>query len=197
MYVGLHREGIGWISRKLSMLMTSLYAVPCFGGHCSSMMIWRATRQTITWTNSDLYVDGTIRSKPCGIWIKIIINNFKRMHIVKLFSTNCRRCHSSRWIILTRSITSSFDVFLICARTNGWANSRGGDLRRHYTHWDVTVMQDIVDTDESWFTTKSNNSCTANQFKCLYFKRYIDLYFSSYTLNNSRDMGYLHCPKSS
>ena len=30
---------------------------------------------------------------------------------------------------------------LICAWTNGWINNRGaGDLRRHRTHYDVTVM---------------------------------------------------------
>ena len=30
---------------------------------------------------------------------------------------------------------------LICAWTNGWANHRDiGDLRRHHTHYDVTVM---------------------------------------------------------
>ena len=30
---------------------------------------------------------------------------------------------------------------LICAWTNGWANNRGtGDLRRHRSHYDVTVM---------------------------------------------------------
>ena len=30
---------------------------------------------------------------------------------------------------------------LICARTNGWANiGDAGDLRRHHTHYDVTVM---------------------------------------------------------
>ena len=34
---------------------------------------------------------------------------------------------------------------LICAWTNGWANNRDvGDLRRHRTHYDVTVMAIIV-----------------------------------------------------
>ena len=40
-----------------------------------------------------------------------------------------------------RPVTQNFDVFFRCARTNGWVNSRdAGDLRRHRTHYDVTVM---------------------------------------------------------
>ena len=40
-----------------------------------------------------------------------------------------------------RPVTRSFDVSLICAWTNGWINNRdAGDLRRHRTHYDVTVM---------------------------------------------------------
>ena len=39
-----------------------------------------------------------------------------------------------------RPETRSFDVF--CAWINGWVNdSEAGDLRRHHTHNDVTVMQ--------------------------------------------------------
>ena len=37
--------------------------------------------------------------------------------------------------------TQSFDVFFICARINNWVNNREvGDLRRHRTHYDGTVM---------------------------------------------------------
>ena len=40
-----------------------------------------------------------------------------------------------------RTVRRSFDVWLICAWTIGWVNNRGaGDLRRHRTHYDVTVM---------------------------------------------------------
>ena len=40
-----------------------------------------------------------------------------------------------------RPVTRSFDVSLICAWTNGWANNRdAGDLRRHLAHCNVTVM---------------------------------------------------------
>ena len=42
-----------------------------------------------------------------------------------------------RWITLTKA---SFVISLICAWTNGWENNRdAGDLRRHRTHYDVTV----------------------------------------------------------
>ena len=40
-----------------------------------------------------------------------------------------------------RPVTWSFDVSLIRAWTNGWANNRGaGDLRRHRANYDVTIM---------------------------------------------------------
>ena len=40
-----------------------------------------------------------------------------------------------------RPMTRSFDIFLFCAWTNGWAkNPDVGDLRRHRAHYDVTVM---------------------------------------------------------
>ena len=40
-----------------------------------------------------------------------------------------------------RPVTWSFDVFIICAWTNGWVYNRDvGDLRRHRAHYDVTVI---------------------------------------------------------
>ena len=40
-----------------------------------------------------------------------------------------------------RPVTQSFDNFLICAKINGWVNNHeAGDLRRHYAHYDVTLM---------------------------------------------------------
>ena len=47
-----------------------------------------------------------------------------------------------------RPVTPSFDVFfdlLICAWINGWVNNReAGDLRRHRSQCDVTVMQHAI-----------------------------------------------------
>ena len=41
-----------------------------------------------------------------------------------------------------RRVTRNFDVSLICAWTNGWVNNRqSGGLRRHWDHYDVTVME--------------------------------------------------------
>ena len=41
-----------------------------------------------------------------------------------------------------RPMTRSFDIFFICAWTNGWLNNReAGDSRRHRAHYDVTVME--------------------------------------------------------
>ena len=40
-----------------------------------------------------------------------------------------------------KPVGRSFDVFFEMCLTNGWANSRdAGDLIRHITHYDVTVM---------------------------------------------------------
>ena len=54
-------------------------------------------------------------------------------------------CHKGQW---------RFDALmfsLICARTNGWANNQNtGELRRHRTHYDVTVMA-IVNTRKDVF----------------------------------------------
>ena len=47
-------------------------------------------------------------------------------------------CTKGQW---RRALMSS----LICAWTNGWVNSReAGDLRRHRTHHDVTLMHTII-----------------------------------------------------
>ena len=41
-----------------------------------------------------------------------------------------------------RPVTRSFDVFMICAWTNSWVHNRdAGDLRRHWSHYDATVME--------------------------------------------------------
>ena len=38
-------------------------------------------------------------------------------------------------------VPRSFDVFLICTRTNAWANNRhAGDFRHHRAHYDVTII---------------------------------------------------------
>ena len=40
-----------------------------------------------------------------------------------------------------RPVMWSYEVFLICAWTNGWANHwDAGDLRCHQAHYDITVM---------------------------------------------------------
>ena len=48
------------------------------------------------------------------------------------------------WSLVDSPTTASelsFDVFFMCAWTNGWANNRDtSDLRQHRTHYDVTVM---------------------------------------------------------
>ena len=44
-----------------------------------------------------------------------------------------------------RPVTRTFDVSLICAWTNTWANNGdAGDLRRHRAHYDVIVVQFVL-----------------------------------------------------
>ena len=81
-------------------------------------------------------------------------------HEMEMFSTLLALCegnhqppvdspHKSQW----RGVLM---FSLICAWTNGWAITRdAGDLRRHRTHYDVTVMAAIVclpkcQWSESW-----------------------------------------------
>ena len=66
-------------------------------------------------------------------------------HQVETFSALLAFCAGNSPVIgefpSQRPVTRSFDVFLICAWTNGWINNRyAGDLRRHRAHYDVTVM---------------------------------------------------------
>ena len=55
-----------------------------------------------------------------------------------------RGIHRSPIDSITRASDAEFWCFLwplICAWTNGWVNNRdAGDLRRHRSHYDVTVM---------------------------------------------------------
>ena len=45
-----------------------------------------------------------------------------------------------------RPVTWSFDVSLICARINVWVNNgEAGDLRRYHAHYDIMVMNDVMD----------------------------------------------------
>ena len=49
-----------------------------------------------------------------------------------------------RWVPLRKASDAELWCFFICAWTNDWANNRDAcDLRRHSTHYDVTVMKGI------------------------------------------------------
>ena len=53
-----------------------------------------------------------------------------------------------------RPVTQSFDVFLICAWINAWANNHeAGDLRRHRAHYDAIVMNiETITFGVGWIT---------------------------------------------
>ena len=56
-----------------------------------------------------------------------------------------------RWIPLTKASDAELWFFsLICAWTKNWVNNGdAGDLRRHYTHYEVTVTQNESNTNRS------------------------------------------------
>ena len=55
----------------------------------------------------------------------------------------CGEFTGHQWIPLPRPVMQSFDV--ICAWTNGWVNNHDtSDLRRHCTHYGVTVMNTVI-----------------------------------------------------
>ena len=69
-------------------------------------------------------------------------------------------------------------VPLICALTNGWANSRdAGDLWRHRAHYDVTVMNDTRNMNVSgyvysreslhlWWATRGRYQVFSDEIQC-------------------------------
>ena len=64
-----------------------------------------------------------------------------------------------------RPARRSFNVFLICACTNGWVNNRdAGDLKRNRAHYGVTVMWPFFfyhrHRDVIWFQCQTQNSTT-------------------------------------
>ena len=63
-------------------------------------------------------------------------------HQMETFYALLAICAGNRWIPLTRGQWREALMFsLICAWTNGWVNNRdAGDLKRHCTNYDVTVM---------------------------------------------------------
>ena len=67
-------------------------------------------------------------------------------HQLETFSTLLVLCAGNSLVtseFLTQSlVTPSFDVFLICAWTNGWVNNwHASYLRLHHTHYDAIVME--------------------------------------------------------
>ena len=64
-------------------------------------------------------------------------------NIFRVTGPLCGEFIGHRWIPRTKAGNASFVMFyLICARINGWVNSReAGDLGRHGAHHDVIVMR--------------------------------------------------------
>ena len=81
----------------------------------------------------------------CGCVISVLPLSWWR-HQMETFSALLAICAEKSPVTgefpAQRPVTQSFDVFFICARTNGWVNNcEAGDLRHHRAHYDVTVMR--------------------------------------------------------
>ena len=79
-------------------------------------------------------------------------------HQMETFSALLALCEGNRrspdGFPSQRPLARSLVFSLICAWTNGWANNRYvGDMRRHCTHYDVTVMEMA---QPSWWKTRSH-----------------------------------------
>ena len=69
-------------------------------------------------------------------------------------------------------VTRNFDVSLVCAWTNGWANNRdAGGLRRHRAHYDVTVMRNSY---RLWHTL--SNVSWRQPFPCHVFHSAVQIF---------------------
>ena len=67
-------------------------------------------------------------------------------NIFHVTSPLCRKFTGRLWIPLTKARYGDLMFSLICAWINGWVNTHeAGDLRRHRTHYDVTVMAIVAD----------------------------------------------------
>ena len=74
-------------------------------------------------------------------WFKITEVQRNFIENIRIFCSLCGEFTSHRWIPLTKASNGALMFSLICAWTNGQVNNRdAGDLRRHRSHYDVTVM---------------------------------------------------------
>ena len=114
---------------------TFTYQIGCQNRKCQR--ISPRCRQTVTWQpEAD---DHTQCPTERQNHYMITSSNW---NIFRVTGPLCAEFSIHRWILLTKPVARSFDVFsLICACRNGWANNReAGDLRRHRAYYKVTVM---------------------------------------------------------
>ena len=75
-------------------------------------------------------------------------------HQMEIFSTLLALCAGNSLVTgefpAQRPVTRSFDVFLICAWTDGWVNNQTtGDLIHHRVHYDFTIMLSVQPSDDA------------------------------------------------
>ena len=62
-------------------------------------------------------------------------------NIFRVTGPLCGEFNGHRWISLAKASNAVLWCFFICASIKRWVNNgEAGDLRRHYAHYDVTVM---------------------------------------------------------
>ena len=68
----------------------------------------------------------------------------------------CGEFTGHQWNPLTKASDAALWFFFICAWTICWVNDRNaGDLKRHYAHYDVTIMNFLVMDHCSWLINLS------------------------------------------
>ena len=96
-------------------------------------------------------------------WFTWLIHNFMMTssngNIFCVTGPLCGEFTGHRWIPLTKASDVELWCFLWSAWINSWVNNRkAGDLRRHHSHYDVTVMLPILAGTKPYITKHSKAS---------------------------------------
>ena len=169
-FIFLFFRGCVVIMYSLFLCYTSPYSPACVNPHdCPSAC-------KVAPTNSGQrdwyqYHDKTQQSLNFSkYWPSVFYDPWWR-HQMEIFSASLALCAGYSSVTgelpSQRSMTRSFDFYLICAWTNGWVNNReAGDLICHRAHYDVTIMLYVQDiwwvNAEFAISVQNSEICTTN-----------------------------------
>ena len=111
----------------------SLISIPTEG--ISKTMLWNSYRGFV-YVGGHKWHGGICRIHRHVCFIKLVLTTWCR-HQMETFSALLALCAGN-------SVTWSLMFSFICAWINGWINNReAGYLRRHWAHYDATVMKKV------------------------------------------------------